>query len=1016
MIPVSLQIRNFLSYGEDVPPLDFSEFDVACLSGDNGHGKSAILDAMTWALWGEARKAIGEKSPSDGLLRIGTREMQVELEFDLEGDRYRILRKYHRKKRRRGSASLEFQVFDETACAYNSLSEKSMRATQAKINATLRMTYETFINSAFILQGHVDEFTKRNPTQRKAILANILDLSRYESLRELAREHFRSVQSQHGLFTQQLKIIAEEVQHKAEYEHTLEELKKTLAELDETLQTHETQRQTLEQQRAELQGKQQQLSSMQGRQKQLRQECQQLDRKITRQEQQLNDVNELLSRERDILTRYKRYLSLQTRNDTCEENRRQQEVCQKEQRSLEQAIQDARHGLEKEIEKRQAERAQVQKTLDETRHILERTQEIETGFQELQTCREQDEAWETQRNRVEELERSARTVEQAITREKNRLEVELQSAERHIAEVQSLADKQPEREKQVETSQQQLTRLEALEQELEQNKEAGPQCRAAVDGLKERQKHLKQNLKDIEEKCDLLKRSDQPQCPLCQSALDHQKKHEIEAHFQQEIAQIHQEDQRLTHELEEQNARLQELRTEYKRLEGQIKKLEPVRKQVIQAENALQESQRAAAQVQELRTSAEAVRNTLKNKAYSQDEHQQLVALQQEQEKIGYDAKAHQRLKQRIKTLQKFEGDYSKLEDTRERQRKALAQLPEIEQKISAIQTTLARQDYAHPERVKLEEVLTRIRKIGYDGKEHDHIRKDLQQVQDAPTQKAQLDQAGKSLGTLRQELDEYMSERQQKAEQIAELNKQMIEYEQELEKLPAIRQAAQDNEKTLRSLRKQRDDLLQTQGTYQHKFDRCQQLEADYAQQKDKQAQVEKECLLYEHLIKIFGKDGIQAYLIENAIPEIEEEANSILSRLTDNRTSIAIESVKDLQSGGSRETLDIKISDELGTRSYELYSGGEAFRVDFAIRVALSKLLATRAGTRLKTLVIDEGFGTQDARGLEQLVEAIKVISADFEKILVITHLESLKEAFPVRIEVVKLPDVGSQYQIVH
>lgn len=167
---------------------------------------------------------------------------------------------------------------------------------------------------------------------------------------------------------------------------------------------------------------------------------------------------------------------------------------------------------------------------------------------------------------------------------------------------------------------------------------------------------------------------------------------------------------------------------------------------------------------------------------------------------------------------------------------------------------------------------------------------------------------------------------------------------------------------------------------------------------------------------MQVFGKDGIQAYLIENAVPEIEDEANKILSRLTDNRTHISIESVKDLHSGGVKETLDIKISDELGTRSYEMYSGGEAFRVDFAIRIALSKLLAKRAGTKLKTLVIDEGFGTQDAYGLEQLVEAIKTISSDFEKILVITHLEVLKNAFPVRIEVEKYPDIGSQYQIIN
>jgi exonuclease SbcC len=209
---------------------------------------------------------------------------------------------------------------------------------------------------------------------------------------------------------------------------------------------------------------------------------------------------------------------------------------------------------------------------------------------------------------------------------------------------------------------------------------------------------------------------------------------------------------------------------------------------------------------------------------------------------------------------------------------------------------------------------------------------------------------------------------------------------------------------------------VLQTRGTFQHRLERCQEIAKEYAEEMQRKTRIDRECQVYAQLFKIFGKDGIQAYLIENAIPEIEDEANDILSRLTDNRTSIAIESVKDLQSGGTRETLDIKISDELGIRSYEMYSGGEAFRVDFAIRVALSKLLANRAGTQLKTLVIDEGFGTQDARGLEQLVEAIKMISKDFEKILVITHLEALKEAFPVRIEVVKLPDIGSRYQVVY
>jgi exonuclease SbcC len=94
-------------------------------------------------------------------------------------------------------------------------------------------------------------------------------------------------------------------------------------------------------------------------------------------------------------------------------------------------------------------------------------------------------------------------------------------------------------------------------------------------------------------------------------------------------------------------------------------------------------------------------------------------------------------------------------------------------------------------------------------------------------------------------------------------------------------------------------------------------------------------------------------------------------------------------------------------------MFSGGEAFRVNFAIRLALSRVLAHRAGARLQTLVIDEGFGSQDADGRQRLVEAINMVSAEFKKILVITHLEELKDAFPARIEVSKAT-TGSRVEV--
>ena len=85
-------------------------------------------------------------------------------------------------------------------------------------------------------------------------------------------------------------------------------------------------------------------------------------------------------------------------------------------------------------------------------------------------------------------------------------------------------------------------------------------------------------------------------------------------------------------------------------------------------------------------------------------------------------------------------------------------------------------------------------------------------------------------------------------------------------------------------------------------------------------------------------------------------------------------------------------------------LRRGGEQFRVNFAIRVALSQLLARRAGTQLQTLIMDEGFGVLDSAGRERLVEAINAATQDFQRIIVVTHLEELKDAFPARIEITK------------
>lgn len=148
-----------------------------------------------------------------------------------------------------------------------------------------------------------------------------------------------------------------------------------------------------------------------------------------------------------------------------------------------------------------------------------------------------------------------------------------------------------------------------------------------------------------------------------------------------------------------------------------------------------------------------------------------------------------------------------------------------------------------------------------------------------------------------------------------------------------------------------------------------------------------------------------IPVLIMENAIPLLEHEANGILERISSSGMKVRLETQKTLKSrDGLAETLDIVVRDVFGERPYEAYSGGERFRLDLALRVGLSKLLANRAGAKLETLVIDEGLGSLDESGLQQLQECLGTLQQEFKLVLVVTHVESMKHTFPSQIVVTK------------
>ncbi len=158
MIPLQLTLKNFLSYREAT--LDFRGLHTACICGANGAGKSSLLEAIAWAIWGESRAAI-----EDDVIHSGADDVRVDFQFRYGEQTYRVIR-----SRQRGgkAAGLDFQVQD--GGNFLTLTGKRIKDTQEQIDRCLKLDYKTFINSAYLRQGQADEFMKQNPSGRKQIL------------------------------------------------------------------------------------------------------------------------------------------------------------------------------------------------------------------------------------------------------------------------------------------------------------------------------------------------------------------------------------------------------------------------------------------------------------------------------------------------------------------------------------------------------------------------------------------------------------------------------------------------------------------------------------------------------------------------------------------------------------------------------------------------------------------------------------------------------------------------------
>ena len=860
MVPMRLALKNFMCYRDNVPDLDLEGIHVACLCGDNGHGKTALLDAMTWALWGESRART-----QDELVHQGQQDMAVELDFDAKGQRYRVSRRHSRSRSasgRQGSSLLELQV--ASGDGFQPMTGNSIRETEERIREVLHLDYDTFVNTAFLVQGKADQFSRSTPAKRKETLAEVLDLDYYQRLEERAKRRSREIQLDLQDAERFITSARVELDGRGEMQARLEVLQDELRTIEPELAERATRVAELDRTLGALQGRRDELANLKGR---------------------------IATGESEAAGQVRQASALEVKIDGYE-------------RTLAQASR------------------------------------VEEGYARLGHARSGLEQLSAAARASNEVAANVATLEQQVAVQKERLGSRLDQLRSTVeTDLKPKAGRLAALEGRLGETRTEEEALGTLEADIESKRSGLNDLLAREAYLHESNKALKDEMEETRRKFEMLT-EDEAQCPLCKQPLGPDGRDHLADEYETTGRSAKERFRANETEVGDLGLRKFEDTTSISNLENELNSgRRELQASQAQLELDIREARRAAAELDPANDVLLALTKQIAEDEFSIEERARLDELQEELAAIGYDAEEHRRVEDEARALAEFDALHRALDEARRG-------LPEEQEELA---TTL-----------------------------------------------------------------QYLKQREQQLtgdrERAANLERELASFAKIEQETIAARAEAED-------LRKQQADLQVELGKVTEKLDDLARRQAKLAVKEQSVRRLANDKGVYEELSAAFGKNGIQALIIETAMPQLQEDANELLGRLTENRLVLKLqveEGRRDNRTGRPSEELQILISDELGTRSYETFSGGEAFRIDFALRIALSKLLARRSGAPLPTLFIDEGFGTQDASGQERLKEVIQSIQDDFEKIIAITHVDQVKESFPVRIEVTKT-EMGSTFVVV-
>ncbi len=1021
MIPERIRLSGFLSY-RDEQEIDFSGRSFWMLFGDNGSGKSTVLDAITYALYGHHR---GGTQNASELINKECSSLSVELEFQICDRSFQVRRSLKRTKSASVSGTqLILRTLDGTI--WEPIEETHRKSDFDQwIQKEIGLNYETFTSSVMLLQGKAEKLLDSKPSGRAEVLANIVDLARYQNLHERANQKKLILKAQ----VESLQIQSESIPDVTDAEY---------AQAQELLELSDNNRRRAQDRLNELLSFQRMHLLWNEAESRLREARERLRSAndlirsapaIERDHTRWLDLHSALPAAHAVITTRIRLVESEQRT-----NRLQRQ--QNEAHSLRQQI-----AMELDQLQRQHDviRSQIEKFQKETQTTADRLREMNGQLKMVHLIREHHnqldilenelrlvpgdpaEDWkqsQKQREEWEFLERIRPILERfhQEREEYSQIQTRLASLTDTITKVRQQGELQKDHVEDQQRIQQQAVR---------EREQAEQQLALALDQFKQKQTALHE-MESVsgESKC---RYCGQPLTPEHLSAererrvqdLDHAQK--VLAQRQQHFEYSQQEETRLTEHLQNQSLKLEQLRENYKDIDHERRACS---NQIAKLKQSLVIAYRELPGDFSKRISTSIPTDWNETIYPNADAIQELSKLASQKDQIMDQYRETQKryerwsiLKANIRTLRDSIDRFTKTTAFEEQEILNQEYHLLLSQEISLQQSSKIAQNH----RESIEDQIERTKRTDHEASTNqtalvgklqteemtrlhcqELIDREMTRLQE--NWKEQVRVAGMSeyhewkteydvlesreIATLYRKLELSRS-------QILSIEQDVARLEQEREKFPedarlpdSVRSVQIADAQVILEQREREWSLAKNQlATFDHHRENRRMLD-------DKTRLIERDFRRHKTLTELLGRDRLQRHLVRQAETQIVDLANEFLGRLSNNQLVMFL---NDTQDSFDRAFDLFCINRSLAETPIPVpfLSGSQKFRIALSLALGIGQY-ASEHSRPIECIMIDEGFSSLDQNGRSFMIEELQKLSGSLRRVILVSH-DDLLESDP-------------------